>query len=227
MRRATHAKKAISLLNVGSEEEYRAKLKEKHIDHLNEGAMFGGEYQQNLEMYYPEDYGKAIPKDGAWIMVLDTHSLAKSEDRGKSSSIWVRALSFFYAKPIVRNFDADWQVGQKMAQIITKDGDVLLYPHEYNVVQDIYKYYESFGDGINIVWLNEKSEKAVGNPEMLLYIRSRGIGLKNAYKMILGEIRDSNLLYFEAEDNLLEFYNKRIPPKDEILTKEETEVKND
>lgn len=218
MKASTAAKRALSSLkDVGDEEYFRQRLKEKHKDHLEEGCRFGAEYRQSLEMYYPEDYGKAIPKEGCWIMVLDTHSFGKSDDdrSGKSESIWVKALSFFYAKPIVKNFDKDWMVGQKMAQIITKQGEVLLYPHEYNVVEDIHKYYESFGDGVNIIWLNDKAEKEVGNPDALFYIRSRGIGLKEAYKMILGEIKDQNLLYLECDDQLLEYFNKRVPPKQE------------
>lgn len=218
-RAGSAAKRALSSLKgIGDEEYFKQRLKEKHKDHIEEGCRFGNEYRQNMEMYYPEDYGKAIPKEGCWIMVLDTHSFGKSD--ADNGTLWVKALSFFFAKTVVKNFDSDWMVGQKMAQIITKQGEVLLYPHEYNVVDDIYKYYESFGDGINIIWLNDKAEKEVGNPDALFYIRSRGIGLKEAYKMILGEIKDQNLLYLEAEDELLEIFNKRVPPKqeEELLT---------
>ena len=213
MKSSTRAKRLIGT-SFNDEEEYRARLKEKHKYDIEESCMFGSP-MQDLEMYYPEDYGKAIPKEGAWIMVLDTHSFGKSDSDRKTSSLWVKALSFYYAKPVVKNFDSDWQVGQKLAQIITKQGEALLYPHEYNVVGDIYKYYESFGDGINIIWLNDKAEKEVGNPEALFYIRSRGISLKEAYKMILGEIKDQNLLYLESDDEIMEMFNKQVPPKEE------------
>lgn len=229
MKASTAAKRALSSLKgIGGDEEYfKQRLKEKHKDHIEEGCRFGNEYRQNMEMYYPEDYGKSIPKEGCWIMVTDTHSFGKSDDEKSENAgvIWIKALSFFFAKPIVKNFDSDWMVGQKMAQIITKQGEVLLYPHEYNIVDDIYKYYESFGDGINIIWLNDKAEKEVGNPDALFYIRSRGIGLKEAYKMILGDIKDPNLLYLECDDQLLEYFNKIVPPKQETELETESQTK--
>lgn len=220
MKASIKAKRLIGT-SFNDEEEYKARLKEKHKEHLQEGCMYGG-IMQDLEMYYPEDYGKLIPKEGAWIMVLNTNSLGKSDNNNfkKSTTIWVKGLSFYYAKPLIKNYDSEWQVGQKMAQIITKQGEVLLYPHEYNVVNDIHKYYESFGEGINIVWLNDKAEKRVGNPEALFYIRSRGISLKEAYKMILGDIKDQNLLYLESDDEIMEMFNKEIPPKEETELKE-------
>lgn len=228
MKASTEAKKALYRAGIEDEDEAKEFLKERHKRHIEGGVLMGGELIQDLQMYYPEDYDKAIPKEGCWIMVLDTHSFGISSEVGKkeeaTGTIWVKALSFFFAKPVVKNFDYEWNAGQKMAKITTKQGDVLLYPHEYNVVDDIYKYYESFGDGVNIVWLNDKAGKDVADPDKLFYIRQRGIGIKEAYKMILGDIKDPNLLYLECDDELLEHFNKQVPPKQETELKTESQT---
>src|ERR1043165_223561 len=86
-----------------------------------------------VEDYFPEDYGKQLPEDGAWIMLLMSVHVGKPLTQGKSETIEVPHLSVWFATPTVSQ-SGYREVRPKKAVIQTPQGEVHIWPHEYTVV---------------------------------------------------------------------------------------------
>ena len=127
-----------------------------------------------LEDYFPEDYGKDLPEDGGWIIVLNKVCTGRQVATGEVRTIDVPHLSVWFAMPhvtgLIREVRLKWRkkdafkVAMKQAIIYTKEGAVHLWPHEYNRF-DIDKFLDfTDEDGFYIHYL---SENAAVDPEKL------------------------------------------------------------
>jgi hypothetical protein len=160
------------------------------------------------EDYFPADYGKELPQDGGWIMLLMSVNVGKSV--GDSvKQITVPHLSIWYATPTKtahgKKFDG---VSMPMHQAIirTLDGDVHVWPHEYTPV-DLKKYLEfTDGDGLHIRFLHP--ETGGFDAKKLHYIRSRGISEAEAKRWLLPELNNPNFCYFEFDPEIAETFGK-------------------
>lgn len=184
------------------------------------------EYQKHViaqsgectEDYFPEDYGKDLPPDGAWIILLASVHVGKPLPNGQALHIDVPHLSIWYAMPTTTTFSRELEKGIKLplhqAIIQTPDGEVNIWPHEYSVIKDISPYLEyTEKDGFFINFLNPDA----GFDEMqLFYLRARGISLGEARRLLLPTVKSPHCCYFtfhqDYSDQLGEWYGTPYPP---------------
>jgi hypothetical protein len=90
-----------------------------------------------------------------------------------------------------------WQM-----KIRTRNGDVCIQPHEYNIIEDLSIYLEAVKDGGAFIrYLNEEETIKKGKiADQIFYLRSRGIGFADAIMMITGNIKTQNLFYIEFHE---------------------------
>jgi hypothetical protein len=128
-----------------------------------------------VEDYFPADYGKELPENGGWIMLLMSVHVGKMVGE-EAKDIVVPHLSIWYATPTKATCGKEFDgISMPMTQAIvrTLDGDVHVWPHEYNLV-DISKFLEfTEADGFNIRFLHP--ETGGFDPHKLHYIRSRAV----------------------------------------------------
>ena len=167
---------------------------------------------------FPEEFGKDIPEDGAWIMLLVSVQVGRLLDNGKTKIINVPHLSMWYAMPNVSNMrvamhpmgrkpkvkDREW-VNLHQAIISTPDGAVHIWPHEYQKV-DINKFLDMCDDdGLFIHYL---SDEAQIDESALFYLRTRGIAKADAQRMLLGTLKNSNYCYFTVAPEVAEVFGE-------------------
>jgi hypothetical protein len=137
-----------------------------------------------LEDYFPEDYDKALPEEGAWIMLLMSVHVGKATTEGKAESVTLPTVS-----PSGRH-----GVKRKKAIIQTPQGEVHIWPHEYTVVKDISPYLDmTEEEGVYIHFMHETGGF---DADKLLYIQSRGIPRGTAQRLLLPELKDPHFCYF-------------------------------
>lgn len=178
-----------------------------------------------VEDFFPGDYDKALPPEGAWIMLITSVNVGKAlpappkitskpfhsdelEPVETCIPIRVPHLSIWYALPTVSNFSR--KVGPvtmplHKAVIQTPQGEVHVWPHEYVVVKDLAAYLQfTEEDGFNIHFLNPDAE---GFPQdKLFYIRSRGIPLAEARRMVLPELKSPHFCYFTLHEEYAKYF---------------------
>lgn len=157
-------------------EEYREEERKK-------SALRG----ECVEDRFPDDYGKQLPDEGGWIMLLMDVKVGRQIDNERTEHIHVPRLSIWYAMPQRERH------GLYQAIISTPQGAVHVWPHEYNVT-DIAKWLEfSEKDGLQTHFL---STSGGFDEYALFYLRSRGIPKGQAQRMLLATLKDPNYCYF-------------------------------
>lgn len=160
-----------------------------------------------VEDFFPEDYGKKLPDDGGWIILTVSVHCGRLMPDETTKHIDVPHLSVWFAVPQVAGN------GAIKVAIQTPDGEVCVWPHEYNLF-DIGKFLEfSDEDGFNIHFL---SENGAFDEQALFYLRSRGISKGEAQRMLLVNLKDPHYCYFTFADELRECFGemtKRLGPK--------------
>lgn len=84
-----------------------------------------GESEQD---YYPEDYGKDIPEEGAWIILLAAVHVGTQGANGSVNAIDVPHLSVWYAMPTTANVGKRGNRYPRQAIIQTPQGQVNIWP---------------------------------------------------------------------------------------------------
>lgn len=137
---------------------------------------------------YIVDKSSIIPDTGCFIQVI----------KDINTTIEVKKLSVFYAKPEYTY--EHWRMFIKYTKpykvkIITKEGEVFLLPYEYSIVsQKTLELYMSYIDNcVDINWLDPRNEDF--DREKLFYIQAKGIRKAEAYKMLIPEVKSSNVMY--------------------------------
>lgn len=168
---------------------------------------------------FPEEYGKAIPEGGGWIMLLVSVTVGRQVDAASTKVVTVPHLSLWYAMPHVSNSRVllhDLGIKRRkereyvhlqQAVINTPDGAVHIWPHEYQKV-DITKFLEFCEeDGLRIHYL---SDEARVDEEALFYLRTRGIAKAEAQRMLLGTLTNPNYCYFTFAPELAEVFGEGV-----------------
>jgi len=89
-------------------------------------------------------------------------------------------------------------------RIRTREGNVTIEPHEYNIVE-LSKYLEPVKENHAFIKYLNKNERITGKVgEQIFYLRSRGIGFVNAVMMTSGRIRSQNSFYIEMHKGYVE-----------------------
>ena len=161
-----------------------------------------------LEDYFPEDYGKKLPDEGGWILMLANVDVAKELNDGKLERIHVPHLSIWYAMPHATSYSVEVgpvEMSAMQAIIQTPQGQVHIWPHEYNVVSDISKWLQfTEEEGFFVHFLDPQS--AGFDEQKLHYIRSRGISLAQARRWLLPEIKSPFCCYFTLAKEYAEVF---------------------
>jgi hypothetical protein len=160
------------------------------VEKQKQGVVGFGECAED---YLPEEHGKALPEEGAWIMLLMSVHVGKLTDEGKTERVTVPHLSMWFALPTVsQSGHGDYRM--KKAIIQTPQGEVHVWPHEYTVVKDLSKYLDmTEEEGFYIHFMHETGGFDV---DKLLYVQSRGIPRGAAQRMLLPELKDPHFCYF-------------------------------
>ena len=155
---------------------------------------------EEYQNYFP---GKnQVPDGGAWILVKDS----------PPTEYTVSPFSIWFAEP--------WPMENERhcshrVKIITPKGELGLYPREYSLIEDTSKYYEFIGDGFEIKFFGAED----GVPkDKLFYLRSRGIGKKDALAMLMGEIKAHGVLWMEANKEVCAAFGKEWPDESRLAT---------
>ena len=194
-----------------------------YAEHMRELARSAGGFPGHggypEEDLYPEEYGKQLPPEGGWIMLLMAVHVGKELPDGNEPDGEVSAsdyskhgrkvarkvehidlphLSIWYGMPQVASN------GLRQASIQTPQGEVRVFPHEYQIT-DLSKWLEfDEKDGLYIHFLREE-----GLPEdAMFYLRSRGISKAEAQRMLLGSVRDPFLCWFSFHPDLAAYFGE-------------------
>lgn len=162
-----------------------------------------------FEDYYPEEYGKKLPEEGAWIIILMNVRVGKStgsHNQNNVEHITVPHLSVWFALPGQASITHYHHRYPAQAIIQTPQGEVRIWPHEYNIVHDIGPYLSaSPEEGVEIRFMNESN---AFDEERLFYIMARGIPRGEAQKMLLPELRDPFFCYFLMHEAYSSFFGE-------------------
>lgn len=153
----------------------------------------------------PEDYGLALPEEGAWIIVKDPPHTALEWE--------VPFLSIFRATPFYRARTFRLPLGPRggrhevrwpslRAVIQTPGGELHLFPDEYGIVRDIATYVELVGAGVDLHFMGagEPGEFA----EQVFYLQAHGIARRDALLLLLPHLADDNFVYFTIDPRALD-----------------------
>lgn len=152
--------------------------------------------------YFPGD--NALQEEGDWVMVKEP----------PQTEYTVTPFSFWFAVP----WPMQGVMGHTLhrVKIKTPRGDLGLFSHEYSKIQDIGRYFEFIGEGIDIKFFGGVE----GVPkDALFYLRSRGISKTDAIKMLLSLIRSQEVCWLETRRKEAEhFFRGEWPTEDRLAT---------
>lgn len=186
-------------------EEALEKRKDAVMTMLNIGQTFGGAHRnpfaaiEQFHDYFPGE--QKVPEGGSWIMVT----------RSPDTEYTVPPLSCWYAEPWPMND----HYGCCRVKIITPMGELGVFPREYSLLKEPEKYFEFVGKGMTAKFFGGED----GIPkDALFYLRSRGIGKRDAIVMLIGQIRSHGVLWLEADQQCAEYFGLDWPTKERLAT---------
>ncbi|MFF2053782.1 hypothetical protein ACFVU2_19415 [Leifsonia sp. NPDC058194] len=140
-------------------------------------------------IYFPEQVDKAIPEEGAWILILEEpHTPVREKFRLPLLSMW-RARPHQLNDGAV-NITKRLKVYPKQAVIATPAGDLHLWPHEYQIATNPMGL-ASDPDAE----LHALGGQPVLDEEELFYLQSRGIPRQQATMMLFDRIESLDFVY--------------------------------
>jgi hypothetical protein len=161
----------------------------------------------NHSVYYPEKYDKDLG-DGAWVFVMKPPKHPGIPE--------VPRLSLWWARPFVIQ-DGQW--GDRLpyqAQVVTPDGPLHLWPHEYMICENPSAFVGMEGSHIHSL-----GGKALLDVDHLFYLMSRGISRHEASLMLFAEIDQPGVAYMTLDDDVLDFFSgigEPIPATSVLVT---------
>lgn len=179
---------------------------QKIRDYIEQKAQFGGSYGYDAEMsaYYPEEYGKLIPKKGAWIIIIRDLPV---EEKMKPSLYGVYfALPEYtiHKAPITEKIE--YPIRRMKAKINTANGEVMVLPHEYHIVQEIADVIAGTGPDGEYEMVKLGGD-ATYDDAKVHYLLTRGIPKEETYKLLLGNVGTINFCYFRIKPECFEQYD--------------------
>lgn len=150
-------------------------------------------------MYFPGD--KAIPEDGCWIFVLE-EPFTELRDRFR-----VPLLSMWRCRPHELN-EGGFSYGVKskrvhlaaqQAVIATPGGDLHLWPHEYQIIDNPRGLISQPEATIHSL-----GGEAVLDEEQMFYLMSRGISHQDAVLLLINTMTAINYIYMTFPEEVTE-----------------------
>lgn len=143
--------------------------------------------------YLPEQFDKAIPEDGCWILILE-EPFTELTQRFR-----IPLLSMWRARPHTLNVGgitlghtaaSRIHLRPKQAVIATPGGELHLWPHEYHVVTDPYELMACEGATIH-----ELGGQPVLDEEQVWYLQSRGLAHHEAVLLLIDQVKAQDFVY--------------------------------
>lgn len=159
--------------------EYKAWAREDAIDHCVRLGM-------HPSWFFPEDDGKAIPDEGAWICVIDVPHAPLLNFEVPYLSMW-RATR--HDGPLLHK---DLPFPSQQAVIHTPGGTLHLWPTEYVVIDDISLFVGQEPDCV----MHKLGGEPVIDEDQMFYMMLRGIPRQDAALMLLGDVTSQDFVYF-------------------------------
>jgi hypothetical protein len=157
------------------------------------------EFGEFDEDYFPAEYGKELPEDGAWIMMLVEVRVGKRLNDETIETISLPHLSMWFAIPNKTTR------GTFQAIVQTPHGSVHVWPHEYKKTDISVWLQFSEEDGLNTHFI---SASGAFDEAALFYLRSRGIPKGEAQRMLLATLKDPNYCYFTFSEDLASCFSE-------------------
>lgn len=141
------------------------------------------------ESYYPEEFDKKIPDEGAWILILEEpFTELRSRFEVPLLSMW-RARRHELDSGAV-HVSKNLTLRPQQAVISTPGGDLHLWPHEYVIASNPMGLLSCEGAEIH-----QLGGKPVLDEEYMFYLQSRGIPYDEAVLMLFDTIEDTDFIY--------------------------------
>jgi hypothetical protein len=165
---------------------HEAAIEDGWEDALNKGL--------DPEMFFPERADKAIPEEGAWIIVLEEpHSEVKDRFRVPLLSMWRARSHELNHGGFVGSTGVKFH--PKQAVISTPGGDLHLWPHEYIVAKEPMALASE-----PEAELHSLGGEPVVDAEALFYLQSRGIPHQTAVMMLFNTVQSLDFVYVTFPD---------------------------
>jgi hypothetical protein len=140
-------------------------------------------------IYFPEKDGKAIPEEGAWIVVIEEpHTEMKSRFSVPPLSMWRARKNEVNEGHFTTSQGVTFSPQQ--AVIATPAGDLHLWPHEYIVATNPMALASDPDSELHAL-----GGQPVLNEEELFYLQSRGIPRHEAVLMLFDRIESLDFVY--------------------------------
>lgn len=143
-------------------------------------------------MYFPEQDDKAVPEDGAWIIVIEEPvTELQSRFRIPPLSMWrARHHQLNSGAIVVGRGREAVKVYPQQAIIATPGGDLHLWPHEYIIVDRPMELATDPG-----ATLHSLGGEPVLDEQELFYLMSRGINRHEAMMLLFEKITSLDFVY--------------------------------
>lgn len=180
---------------------------EKTREYIEARMGWCGNPEAEMMCYYPEEYGRAIPSRGAWVMILREIPVEEKYRPGLYNA--------YYAKPSPIATDADISTGGKpmivsikrhLAKIAVEAGEVMLWPYEYLVIKDPSDILQGTGQDKEYEMVR-LGGTANYDAAKIHYLGTRGVSEDKVYSMLLGDINAINYCYFRLKPEYFEQYD--------------------
>ena len=166
----------------------------------NSMGMSPAAYDSERQKYYPAEYGKELPRKGAWVMLLDVLPI---EDKAKNEP-----FDIYYAIPIPskREFGDKLSAPYYKVQIVVRGHEVTVWPHEY-VPYDIKEVLQ----GVGTQWEFKKLGGDTNyDSAKVHYLRTRGIKQETVYEMLMASVSSVNYCYYRLVDEARPYFQFTI-----------------
>jgi hypothetical protein len=184
----TAPKKYVNAQRTEVTPEWLAWDAERRVEITEDAAHQAASSGYDPAVFFPEIDGKAIPDEGAWILILEEpHTVMKDRFRLPLLSMW-RARRHVLANTSISTRGVKFHPQQ--AVIATPAGDLHLWPHEYMIATNPMAL-ASEPDAE----LHALGGQPVVDEEEIFYLQSRGIPRQEAVLMLFDKIESLDFVY--------------------------------
>lgn len=177
------------------------------IDNMCNMQGWGGPHPDIERMhYYPEEYGKKLPKTGGWIIIIEDVPV-NAAHRPEKFGVYF-AIDKSKPKELkIENIKKPVQLKYYMVEVNINGEPVSLNPHEYALVTDMQDVLDSVGTEREMIRLG--GDANYDSPKVH-YLGTRGIPKSDVYNMLLGNVNSTKFAWFRLYPQYHEMYQHYI-----------------
>jgi len=187
------AKEHLSILELGGITKHKKeKLKKGLLEPMAHPANY--DWESEYMTFYPEDYNRKLPKDGAWILIVkDVPTVVSPEKYG-----------IYYAKPQAKDrhvYGGKYKTWT--AKIVVDDTDVQIHPYEYVVIRDANLLLEEIDKSVEMITLSGTGRL---DKNKVFYLKSRGFSQIEVYQILFRSLTSQSFAYFRLLPHVQEYF---------------------